>query len=163
MIVKKGEKEIPGLTDEASAVPRRLGPKRASHIRKLFGLTKKDDVTANAIAKQFNNFDGTYAGAKDLIKYISRFLGQANAQGEQGLMNDLPQFYQNDSGIENMILAAAAIRSKNPYTAFYFYKRYGNQLGANINPDVVAKAIQAAQQNQTLGLEQAQRQVQQQQ
>ena len=121
------------------------------------------NVTANAIAKQFNNFDGTDAGAKDLVKYISRFLGQANAQGEQGLMNDLPQFFQNDSGIENMILTAAAIRSKNPNTAFNFYRRYGNQLGANINPDVVAQAIQAAQQNQNLGLEQAQQQVQQQQ
>jgi len=42
VITKKGEKEIPGLTD--TNVPRRLGPKRASKIRKLFGLTKKDDV-----------------------------------------------------------------------------------------------------------------------
>ncbi|GFU64646.1 40S ribosomal protein S6 [Trichonephila clavipes] len=42
VIVKKGEKEIPGLTD--STVPRRLGPKRASKIRKLFNLTKEDDV-----------------------------------------------------------------------------------------------------------------------
>uniref|UniRef100_A0A671WV67 Small ribosomal subunit protein eS6 n=1 Tax=Sparus aurata TaxID=8175 RepID=A0A671WV67_SPAAU len=36
VIVKKGEKDIPGLTD--STVPRRLGPKRASKIRKLFNL-----------------------------------------------------------------------------------------------------------------------------
>ncbi|AWP05575.1 hypothetical protein SMAX5B_011302 [Scophthalmus maximus] len=42
VIVKKGEKEIPGLTD--STVPRRLGPKRASKIRKLFNLAKEDDV-----------------------------------------------------------------------------------------------------------------------
>merc|ERR1712096_76795 len=42
VIVKKGEKEIPGLTD--STVPRRLGPKRASKIRKLFNLSKEDDV-----------------------------------------------------------------------------------------------------------------------
>ena len=55
MIVKKGEKEIPGLTDEASAVPRRLGPKRASHIRKLFGLTKKDDVTKFVIRHRFEH------------------------------------------------------------------------------------------------------------
>lgn len=34
--------EIPGLTDKN--VPRRLGPKRASKIRKLFNLSKKDDV-----------------------------------------------------------------------------------------------------------------------
>ncbi|KAF4071281.1 hypothetical protein AMELA_G00271480 [Ameiurus melas] len=38
----KGEKDIPGLTD--STVPRRLGPKRASRIRKLFNLSKEDDV-----------------------------------------------------------------------------------------------------------------------
>merc|ERR1712213_293630 len=41
-IVKKGEKEIPGLTD--NTIPRRLGPKRASKIRRLFNLTKDDDV-----------------------------------------------------------------------------------------------------------------------
>merc|ERR1740117_2313463 len=42
VIVKKGPAEIPGLTDES--VPRRLGPKRASKIRKLFALSKDDDV-----------------------------------------------------------------------------------------------------------------------
>jgi len=42
VIVKKGEEEIPGLTDKY--VPRRLGPKRASKIRKLFNLSKQDDV-----------------------------------------------------------------------------------------------------------------------
>jgi len=36
VIVKKGEAEIPGLTDKIK--PRRLGPKRASKIRKLFNL-----------------------------------------------------------------------------------------------------------------------------
>lgn len=42
IVVKKGEKEIEGLTD--THVPRRLGPKRASKIRKLYQLTKEDDV-----------------------------------------------------------------------------------------------------------------------
>ncbi|KAI1309424.1 40S ribosomal protein S6 [Halotydeus destructor] len=42
VIVQKGEKEIPGLTD--TSIPRRLGPKRANKIRKLFNLTKEDDV-----------------------------------------------------------------------------------------------------------------------
>ncbi|XP_014218787.1 40S ribosomal protein S6 isoform X1 [Copidosoma floridanum] len=42
VIVKKGEQDIPGLTD--INIPRRLGPKRASKIRKLFNLTKQDDV-----------------------------------------------------------------------------------------------------------------------
>jgi len=42
-IVKKGEKDIPGVTD--SNRPRRLGPKRVSKIRKLFNLAKTDNIT----------------------------------------------------------------------------------------------------------------------
>jgi len=42
VMMKKGAEEIPGLTDDNK--PRRLGPKRASNIRKLFALEKKDDV-----------------------------------------------------------------------------------------------------------------------
>ncbi|GBF91680.1 40S ribosomal protein S6 [Raphidocelis subcapitata] len=42
VIVKKGEKDLPGLTDDEK--PRMRGPKRASKIRKLFALTKDDDV-----------------------------------------------------------------------------------------------------------------------
>ncbi|KAF2887555.1 hypothetical protein ILUMI_18618 [Ignelater luminosus] len=42
IIVRKGNQDIPGLTDKI--IPRRLGPKRASKIRKLFNLTKTDDV-----------------------------------------------------------------------------------------------------------------------
>ena len=53
------------------------------------------NATANAIAKQLNAFDGTDAGAQELVKYISRFLGQAAATGTSGLQNDLPGFYQN--------------------------------------------------------------------
>ncbi len=34
VIVKKGDEDLPGLTDKY--IPRRLGPKRASKIRKLF-------------------------------------------------------------------------------------------------------------------------------
>jgi small subunit ribosomal protein S6e len=42
VLVKKGDNEIEGLTDQVK--PRRLGPKRASRIRKLFNLERKDDV-----------------------------------------------------------------------------------------------------------------------
>jgi len=41
-LVKKGDNDIPGLTDEMK--PRRLGPKRKTNIRKLFNLDKEDDV-----------------------------------------------------------------------------------------------------------------------
>jgi len=41
-ILVKGDGEIEGLTDAER--PRRLGPKRAAHIRKAFVLRKTDDV-----------------------------------------------------------------------------------------------------------------------
>jgi len=52
VVVKKGEKEIEGLTDVNK--PRRLGPKRASKIRKLFNLDKDDDVRKYVIRRQIN-------------------------------------------------------------------------------------------------------------
>jgi len=44
LVVVKAGKEFPGLTDEASVRPRRLGPKRANNIRKLFNLSPEDKV-----------------------------------------------------------------------------------------------------------------------
>ncbi|KAB1725577.1 hypothetical protein FNE60_30085, partial [Klebsiella pneumoniae] len=49
VVVKKGEKDIPGITDVT--VPKRLGPKRASKIRKLFNLSKEDDVRQYVIKR----------------------------------------------------------------------------------------------------------------
>lgn len=50
VLVKKGAGEIPGLTDGEK--PRRLGPKRASHIRALFNLGKEDDVRRYVVRRQ---------------------------------------------------------------------------------------------------------------
>lgn len=56
VIVKKGDEELPGLTDRD--VPRRLGPKRASKIRKLFNLKKEDDVTKYVIRRELPAKEG---------------------------------------------------------------------------------------------------------
>ncbi|VDK51956.1 unnamed protein product [Anisakis simplex] len=56
VIVKKGDQEIPGLTD--TTVPRRLGPKRASKIRKLFNLAKNDDVRSYVIRRKLPEREG---------------------------------------------------------------------------------------------------------
>lgn len=52
-----GEKDIPGLTDNTD--PRRLGPKRASRIRKLFNLSKEDDVRQYVVRKPLSK-EGKY-------------------------------------------------------------------------------------------------------
>jgi small subunit ribosomal protein S6e len=50
VIVKQGESDIPGVTDVTH--PKRLGPKRASKIRKFFNLTKEDDVRKFVIRRE---------------------------------------------------------------------------------------------------------------
>lgn len=52
ILSSSGEKDIPGLTD--TTVPRRLGPKRASKIRKLFNLAKEDDVRQYVVRRPLN-------------------------------------------------------------------------------------------------------------
>lgn len=50
VIVKQGDSEIPGLTD--TVLPKRLGPKRATKIRKFFNLSKEDDVTKYVVRRE---------------------------------------------------------------------------------------------------------------
>merc|ERR1719446_1733528 len=49
-VLVKGEGEVSGLTD--SERPRRLGPKRVSHIRTAFALRKKDDVRKYVVMRK---------------------------------------------------------------------------------------------------------------
>merc|ERR1712228_895225 len=70
VIVKQGEGELPGLTD--SNVPRRLGPKRASNIRKLFNLTKEDDVRQYVIRREVKTKAGkTYTKAPKIQRLVT--------------------------------------------------------------------------------------------
>jgi len=62
VIVKKGDNDIPGLTD--TTVPRRLGPKRASKIRKLFNLSKEDDVRQYVLRRPVTAKEGKKARTK---------------------------------------------------------------------------------------------------
>merc|ERR1712061_299327 len=70
VIIKKGAEELPGLTDDNK--PRRLGPKRASNIRKLFNLEKKDDVRKFVVRRE--------AGKKKKAPKIQRLITPAMLQ-----------------------------------------------------------------------------------
>mmetsp|Transcript_8193 Transcript_8193/g.12659 ORF Transcript_8193/g.12659 Transcript_8193/m.12659 type:complete len:249 (+) Transcript_8193:115-861(+) len=56
VVSKIGDNPIPGLTDDT--IPRRLGPKRANKIRKLFNLDKDDDVRKYVISRTFTTKKG---------------------------------------------------------------------------------------------------------
>merc|ERR1712176_713868 len=70
VVVKKGPEDIPGLTDDQR--PRRLGPKRASNIKKLFNLEKKDDVRNFVVRRE--------AGKKKKAPRIQRLVTPAMLQ-----------------------------------------------------------------------------------
>lgn len=50
VVVKQGDTDIAGLTD--ATTPKRLGPKRATKIRKFFNLSKDDDVRKFVIRRE---------------------------------------------------------------------------------------------------------------
>ena len=67
-----GPGELPGLTDEDK--PRLRGPKRASKIRKLFNLTKEDDVRkdVNTYRRKFEGKDGkTHSKAPKIQRLVT--------------------------------------------------------------------------------------------
>lgn len=70
VIVKAGEGQLPGLTDEASYRPNRLGPKRASKIRKVFNLSKDDDVRKKVITREFVNKKGKKSSKRPKIQRL---------------------------------------------------------------------------------------------
>ncbi|KAH9601800.1 Ribosomal protein S6e [Trypanosoma melophagium] len=61
VVVKVGPQPIEGVTDVS--IPRRLGPKRANNIRKLFNLSREDDVRKYVIRRKV-----TKEGKKDRFK-----------------------------------------------------------------------------------------------
>ena len=69
VVVKKGDGEIPGLTEETR--PRRLGPKRATRIRKLFNLSKDDDVRQYVIRRKVTKGDKTYTKAPKIQRLVT--------------------------------------------------------------------------------------------
>merc|ERR1712188_121192 len=77
VVVKKGAEEIPGLTDDNK--PRRLGPKRAANIRKLFNLEKEDDVRQFVVRRQVKE-DGKKKKAPKIQRLVTPALLQRKRQ-----------------------------------------------------------------------------------
>jgi small subunit ribosomal protein S6e len=69
-VLEKGDGEVEGLTDAER--PRRLGPKRAAHIRKAFVLRKTDDVRKYIVRRQVGEKDGkTFYKATNIQRLIT--------------------------------------------------------------------------------------------
>jgi small subunit ribosomal protein S6e len=68
-IIKKGDAEIEGVTDGER--PRRRGPKRASYIRKVFALRKKDDVRKYIVRREVKKGDKTLYKSPKIQRLIT--------------------------------------------------------------------------------------------
>lgn len=88
VVVKRGEQDIPGLTD--TPVPRRLGPKRANKIRKLFNLGKVRRL--EAIHRVFRDM----ALVRDLKAPAGRGSGLA-----RGILHVFRGFLRDDQAMTN--------------------------------------------------------------
>jgi len=64
VITKRGAADLAGLTDADSYKPSTRAPKRASNIRKVYALTKEDDVREFVLRKKIKGKDGK----KDTVK-----------------------------------------------------------------------------------------------
>jgi small subunit ribosomal protein S6e len=69
VIVKQGDNELPGLTD--TEVPRRLGPKRASKIRKLFLLSKEDNVRSYVVRREVEKDGKKHSKAPKIQRLVT--------------------------------------------------------------------------------------------
>lgn len=58
VIAKEGDATLAGLTDEASHRPSRLGPKRASKIRKVFDLAPGTDIRKKVVTRTYTDRKG---------------------------------------------------------------------------------------------------------
>merc|ERR1712151_36978 len=79
VLAKKGTEDIPGLTDENR--PRRLGPKRAANIRKLFNLEKKDDVRQFVVRRKVKE-DGKKMKAPKIQRLVTPTMLQRKPTSE---------------------------------------------------------------------------------
>ena len=68
-VLVKGEGEVAGLTDNEN--PRRLGPKRASHIRSAFVLRKTDDVRKYVVRREIKRGDKTFYKAPSIQRLVT--------------------------------------------------------------------------------------------
>jgi len=103
VVVKQGDEPIAGLTDGTAT--KRLGPKRASKIRKLFGLEKTDDVRKFVVRRKVSEDKKNTKAPK-----IQRLVTNARLQRKRRVRKAIVSKVQ-----ENRTLKAAYIQKLHDF------------------------------------------------
>merc|ERR1712054_344403 len=72
IVARRGKEPIPDVTNKV--LPRRLGPKRANNIRKLFNLEKSDDVRMYVVRREVQPKEGSSRKPKTKAPKIQRLI-----------------------------------------------------------------------------------------
>lgn len=107
VVTQIGPNTVPGLTDDT--VPRRLGPKRANNIRKLFNLTKEDDVRKFVIRREFTNKAGkTVHKAPKIQRLVTPLTLQRKRARKSALKSQLEKSRQEAQEYKKLIAQRTA-------------------------------------------------------
>merc|ERR1712154_434226 len=110
VVTKIGDEKVAGLTDDS--VPRRLGPKRANNIRKLFNLSKEDDVRQFVIARTFTNKKGvTVRKAPKIQRLVTPIKLQRKRARKAAKMKSILR-NQEEAAAYGMLVAQRAAEQK---------------------------------------------------
>lgn len=107
-VVKQGDADIEGLTDVTT--PKRLGPKRANHIRKFFGLSKEDDVRDYVVRRTIEKNGKTYSKAPKIQRLITPQTLQRKRALKAKKINNAKQ--QRDAAAEYAQLLAKRLHER---------------------------------------------------
>lgn len=137
VVTQMGEKKIPGLTDET--IPRRLGPKRANNIRKLFNLTKEDDVRKYVIARVFTNKKGkTVRKSPKIQRLVTPLTLQRKRARKAEKMNSVLRSKEEAAAYKKIV--AQRVAEQREVRRSLISKRRSSRKSAKMTAEQVAKA-----------------------
>jgi len=92
VIIKQGDKDIPGLTDVA--LTKRLGPKRATKVRRFFNLSKEDDVRKYVVRREVKSTKKENARPYQKALKIQRLVTPERLQRRRHLLSLKKRHFQ---------------------------------------------------------------------
>jgi len=102
VVTKMGDNPIPGLTDDP--IPRRLGPKRANNIRKLFNLSKEDDVRKYVISRTYTTKKGqTRRKSPKIQRLITPLVLQRKRARKAAKMNSILRNQEDAAAYKKLV------------------------------------------------------------
>ena len=135
VVTQIGDQTVPGLTDDT--VPRRLGPKRANNIRKLFNLTKEDDVRKFVIARTFTNKKGkTIRKAPKIQRLVTPVMLQRKRAKKSAKMRSIENSKQEAAAYKKVV--AQRLAEQREIRRSLISKRRSSRKSAKMAADKAA-------------------------